>query len=138
MKKLVLVICAALILFSAFHLSAQDSEKDKLYAKSTFISRVFTHELGYLVYYLKGDLSVGKLYLPYDWFKSRTGHGEITFDNHQSYPYFVAMYQNGKVKKIKLFLQSNDYHTSWGRLNASNADVKDQFETPFENLLIEY
>ena len=104
MRKYIVVLITVLFLFTAFTLSAQNTNKDDLYAKTTFISRVLTHELGYVIYYLKSDLQMGKLYLPYSLFKANTGTGEIIFDRHPSYPYFVTMYSGGKVVKIKLFL----------------------------------
>jgi hypothetical protein len=126
------IACALLLMLA---LAAFGQEQPKVYVKSVPILKIMSHPEGYKVLYLKSDMKVTELYLPYRWFTQAGGKAEIVFGNDPSYPYFSVFYVDGKFDHIRLYVIENIQDPTWGILRLTEASYSD-FNV--ESLNIEY
>jgi hypothetical protein len=126
------IACALLLMLA---LAAFGQEQPKVYVKSVPILKIMSHPEGYKVLYLKSDMKVAELYLPYRWFTQAGGKAEIVFGNDPSYPYFSVFYVDGKFDHIRLYVIENIQDPTWGILRLTEASYSD-FNV--ESLNIEY
>jgi hypothetical protein len=126
MKRIVFLLVLFVLLFSSLLLFGQQ-QKD-IYAKSVPILKILSHKLGYKIFFLTDTMEISSFYTPVSWFYGQANKGRIVWGREREYPYFTVIWEDGKFSYIKLFLQENLMHDSWGPLEASVAEVKDKFE----------
>jgi hypothetical protein len=126
---------AILILFVLVlgFVSAQET-KTKIYVKSTSIVKIYSHALGYKVLYTKHNMSLGEFYVPFSWIKAG-GKAEIVWGAEPTYPYFSIFFKDGEFSFVRLYVQKNIIHQSWGILH-STKDLRGKFDV--ETLDLEY
>ena len=132
-------VCFLLIfLFCAATLSGQSTSDSNIFVKSVGIVKILTHELGYIILYEKQKSSIGELYIPYTWFNKSGGTGELVWGKDTSFPFFSVYWVDGKFDHIKLYLQENPDHPSWGRSTKPVSDLKDKFNITKDNFVVEF
>ena len=75
MKRFLLI--TLLFLLTVFCVSGQQIED--LYYKTFTIVKIYGHQLGYKVYYLRENADVASFYLPAHWFYEPAGRGNIVW-----------------------------------------------------------
>ena len=128
MKKLILLIA----IFTLFASTGAFTETSGYYVKTVPVIRVYNHALGYRVVYMKSDLTLHVIYLPKEWFKvlAQTGKepkAELISGRDSSYPYFSVFWEDGEFSHIRLYLQNDLMHSSWGDLDSS-MDLTEKFK----------
>ena len=131
-KRSVLFILLVMIAGISF-LSAEVT-KANVYPKTMPINRIYPHELGYRVDYLKSNRTIGTFYAPLEWFQKSAGYGEIVYGQGESYPYATFYYVDGKIDHFRLYIVENFNDPSWGTLRGEN--YEDKFNV--DELVIEY
>jgi hypothetical protein len=126
MKRIFFIFILLILLLSSVSLSAQ--QKKDIYVKSVPIIKILSHKLGYKIFFLKQNMDITSFYAPVEWFMGVANKGAIIWGNGREYPYFTVVWEDGKFSYLKLFLKENMMDESWGVLNASVAEVKDEFE----------
>lgn len=134
-KRTALFILLIMFVTTSF-ISAEisESKRSKVYPKTMAIHRIYPHELGYRVDYIKSNRSIGTFYAPLDWFKKSAGYGEIVYGFGKQYPYATFYYEDGKISHFRLYIIEDFQDVSWGRLRGD--DYSDKFSA--EELIIEY
>ncbi len=111
-----------------------DSKRADIYPKTMAIHRIYPHQLGYKVEYIKSNRTLGVFYAPLEWFRKSAGYGEIVYGQGSHYPYATFYYKDGKISHFRLYLIESYNDVSWGRLR--DEDLTDEFS--IEELVIEY
>ncbi len=127
MKKLILLITIIMIVagIGAF------AETSDFYVKTLPIVKVYDHNLGYRIVYMKSDFELTAIYIPKSWFQtaSETGEppkAELVAGKDSSYPYFSVFWKSGKFDHIRIYLQSDLMDPSWGDLDPT-VDISEKF-----------
>ncbi len=128
MKRITLL--SAVLLFVSIAVFAQDSD---IYVKSVPISKVYIHQLGFRVVYMKSNTEMAVFYLPKAWFETASVSGtvqkaEVLYGNEDAYPYFSVFWKDGKFDHIRLYLKSDLNDTSWGDINPAWGDLTEKFK----------
>ena len=102
------------------------------------VIRIYNHSLGYKVVYVKSDASLHVIYLPKEWFlvAAQTGvepKAEIIAGRDSSYPYFSVFWEDGKFSHIRLYLNRDLRHESWGDMDTTQ-DLTEEFTVETLNL----
>ncbi len=128
MKKTALLSAAIALLmaFSAFGQSSQSTAKDDVFVKTVPVVKVYTHELGYKVLYVKSNLEIGVLYLPNTWLGEAAGKAAIIWQTADRPPHFSIFWLNGKFDHLYLYVPDNLSLPLWGSLDET-LDVKGEF-----------
>ncbi len=115
-----------------------ETELSNLYAKTAFISKIYPHQDGYKVVYVKSNMDLGVFYVPIEWFQEAGGKAEILYGSSSSFPYFTAYYnhEEGSFDHIRLYVHDDINNFSWGSFDRT-AEVADRF-TGVETLEIDY
>ena len=132
MKK---AVCA-LVFTILCALSLSGEADPDIYVTSSPIVKILSHELGYKVFYIKQNSTLGSFYVPKTWFRDGSGRGFLIWGNKLGFPFFTIFFEDNEFAYIKLYLKDNLQHTTWGVLDAPSSAVKEQFE--IETLSIEY
>jgi hypothetical protein len=127
MKKLFL-LCAAALLVAALPTfsQAQSSDKPDIFVKTVPILKVYSHELGFKVLFIKSNQTVGSLYVPIKWFGRSTGKGMTVFEGSDVSPYMSLFWENGKFSHIVLHVPAAPNSPVWGILT-TNDDMTSVF-----------
>jgi hypothetical protein len=120
---------------SAFAQEQDASDESDLLAVTVYVQRVYPHSLGYKVIYNRSDLYPGEVYLPGRWFTVADGKGAVIPTSHRSAPYMTVFYEAGEFSHVRLFVQQNRNHPTWGTLPGGE-DLSDEFAV--ESLEINY
>ena len=123
-----------LLILTGSFLQAEVTQSD-YYPKTMAINRIYPHELGYRVDYIKSNRTLGTFYAPTEWFKKAAGYGEIVYGKGAQYPYATFYYKDGKIHHFRLYVVSSFSDISWGVLR-SDVDYTDEFD--ISELVIEY
>ena len=111
------------------------ADESEFFFKSVSIVRVYPHRLGYRILYARTNMDLGEMYVPMTWFQydqeaGGVGKGELVIGNDDSYPYFSIFWKNGQFNHIRLYLQENRGHESWGNIPVgSNWDARFDIDT---------
>ncbi|MBN1647155.1 MAG: hypothetical protein JW874_03885 [Spirochaetales bacterium] len=116
-------------------LQAQENDRDKLYAKTKMISKIYIHKDGYKILYQKSDMNFATFYIPMSWFGGADSKAEIFMENDRSYPYFSVFYRNGEFDHIRIYAKKDLNDETWGSLD-TRYDFSKQFAV--EKFEIEY
>jgi hypothetical protein len=127
MKKTA-IICAVLMFAAVFGASAQtgSSEKSDVFYKLVHIQKIYTHELGYKVVFLKSNYEMGSVYIPARWFGKADGKGILVYETPGQPSYFSIFWLNGKFDHIVLHIPNSVSNSIWGILDSS-VDFTSQF-----------
>lgn len=125
MKKAIL-FSLLFVLVSAVFVSAQQSEDEKIFAKTVLIDKIYIHADGYKILYMKADGHFASFYIPMSWFTSASSKAELVLANDPSYPYFSIFWVNGEFDHIRIYAYNNYSHSSWGELD-KRYDFSEQF-----------
>ena len=128
MKKLILLI----IIFMLIASTGVFAVTSQYYVKTIPIIRVYDHNLGYKVIYMKSNFDLHVIYIPKEWFEvaAQTGEdpkAELVAGIDSSYPYFSVFWDNGEFSHIRLYLHSNLMHQSWGDIDPT-VDLTEKFK----------
>jgi len=121
MKKIVFIL---LFLALATFLFAEEAD---IYCKTVPIWKIYSLEEGYRVIYQKSNMKYGVFYAPIDWFRGSAEKGEIVLGDDPAYPYFSIFWLDGNFDHIRLYLQRDYRHDSWGELENPD-DYADKFD----------
>ena len=128
MKRTALLSAAValLVALSSYGQTSQSAAKDDVFVKTVSVVKVYTHELGYKVLYVKSNLQIGVLYLPLTWFGEAAGKAAIIWQTADRPPHFSIFWVNGKFDHIYLYVPDNLSLPFWGALDES-LDMTAQF-----------
>ncbi len=124
MLKKMILICLVMFFFAGFYTFADESD---MFVKTMPIVKIYSHQLGYKVVYLKNDLNFGEFYVPLKWFDLAGGKGVIIKGFDPAYPYFSIFWKQGKFHSVKLYVKRDLRDGSWGALKIV-PDISDKFE----------
>jgi len=137
MKKGMWLLLICLLMFVSHSVFAQKKIDDhKIFVKTLPILKVMSHELGYIIRYLKVDLSINEFYIPYTWISGSGGLCEVSWGRDPSYPFFSIYYKEGKFSHLRLFLYDDMGHVSWGFNRKPYSETKDKFNVDSETFEI--
>ena len=127
MKKIFLICAAALFVAALPTFSqAQASGQPDVFVKTVPILKIYTHELGYKILFIKSTQEVGSLYVPIKWFGRSAGKGMAVFESAGVSPYMSLFWENGKFNHIILHLPASTSSPVWGML-VTNEDMTSVF-----------
>lgn len=137
LKRRVLLLTLLIFILLAGFAHAQQSE---YYVKSVPIAKVYMHSLGYRIVYQKADLNFAVFYVPESWFdlpedRNDSPKAELVMARNSAYPYFSIFWENGEFSHIRLYLQRDLNHITYGDLE-NPANFNDQFN--IETLALEF
>lgn len=137
MKKRVLMLTLLIFILLAGFAYAQQSE---YYFKSVPIAKVYLHDLGYRIVYQKADLDFAVFYVPETWFdlpedRNNAPKAELITARNRAYPYFSIFWENGEFSHIRLYLQRDLSHITYGDLD-NPENFNDEFDV--ETLSLEF
>jgi hypothetical protein len=127
MKKIHLLAAAVLFLVS-LPMFAQEKTPDlpDVFVKTVPVMKVYTHELGYKILFIKSNQDVGAMYVPIKWFGRATGKGATVFELNDVSPYVSIYWKDGKFEHIVLHVPADPNSRVWGILT-TNEDMKPVF-----------
>lgn len=111
---------------AALSAQQQGAQSPTITALTVQVQRVFPHRLGYMVTYDKSDLTPGTVFLPNRWFTGAAGRAEMLFSRHPSVPYMTIYYMDGEFSHLRLVVQAERSHVSWGALS-TGLNIDDRF-----------
>jgi hypothetical protein len=134
MKKIVIAVVFAAILFAGSPLFAQQNSREgqdsEYYYINISLEKIFPYRAGCIVQYRKGG-TVGRLattYLPLEWFTYAAGKGEIVrLTRGQGWPSMSVYYKNGEFSHVRLYVHPVHTHSTWGVV-PQNVNIDDRFE----------
>ncbi len=135
MKKTVLLMVCACILFglaAAVPLAAEESE---FYYVNVPVLKVFPWRLGYYVIYRRAGLKTGEAYIPHQWFDRRDNRAILNLISENLNPYMTIMFRKGEFDHVRLVLPKDQKHPVWGVLSPG-APIEDKFQ--IEALTLEF
>jgi hypothetical protein len=136
MKKSILLCAGILLLASAFAFSQAEQKKiTDVFVKTVPVVKVYTHQLGYKVVYVKSNLEMGTIYLPLTWFGKAAGKAALVWENLGEPTYFSIFWADGKFDHIVLHVPNNLSSPIWGALEDSD-EVRAKFNV--EDLKLDF
>lgn len=120
MNKKLLLVCLLFICIG-FGLFAAESE---MFVYSTPIVKVYVHQLGYRVVYMKESMDIGILYVPLEFFQGTASQAEAIYGRGAAYPYMSVFWEDGEFSHIRLYLHEDFNHLSWADLDATAATAE--------------
>lgn len=134
MKKIILFFLLTLICFGLYA-QEEENEADLFYINVPII-RVYDHIDAYVVHYQKGNMDVGQVFVPKQWFNTREANKSRLRPLAKGLePYMTVVYDSGTFQKVYINMPVNRRHSSW-KILSHNIDVASKMNT--ETLEIEY
>lgn len=134
MTRRLIALALLLVTLGVGIVAAQEADRS-IAAVTVYLTRVYPHRLGYRVVYPRTDLYPTEAYLPSRWFTDAAGKAEIIYVADRSAPYMIVYYRGGEFSHVRLFVQRNMAHRTWGAL-PGDVDYSDAFSV--ETLDIRY
>lgn len=125
--KRVLLLVALSVFLSAASGFAQSSD-DAFFVKTIPLIKVYSHQLGYKVLYLKGGAQVAEMYLPLTWFGQTAGRAQLIWGVGSEFPYLSLFYKGDKFDHLRLYVHKDMLSATWGILQMSMADAGPLFK----------
>jgi len=114
-----------------------EGKESEYYYVNITLEKIWPYRAGYVVQYRKGHNRVGRLYLPFDWFTSAAGKGEvITLPKGGNWPSLSVYYKSGEFSHVRLYVHPHGSHWTWGSIR-QNVNIDDRFDN-IETLNIEF
>lgn len=108
------IITFAVVISGLCSLSAQNFENEsEYYAKTVPIARIYTHEEGYRIDYMREDNRLDTFLAPLEWFYGSQRKGVIAFGEGRAYPYASFFFKDGDLDHFRLYLVESLAHESW-------------------------
>ena len=129
MKRAGLVLAAGLLLMSSLPLFAQQANTNPrdAYYKVVPITKVWMHQLGYMVQFWTSKSQISNIYIPLTWFnQGPNSKADIIYGNEPAYPYMSIIWVDGKFDHVKLYVLNSYDSLTWGVLSQA-ADLTSQF-----------
>ena len=99
-----------------------------LYYINVPIEKVYPYRLGYVVLYRKGPNTLGRVYIPFEWFRVHIRKAElIQLGDGNSWPSMSVFYKEGAFYGVRLYVAKRASHLSWGNI-PSNVNIDDRFK----------
>ena len=140
MKKIIIAAVVLASLAAGFPVFAADSKEGKeseFYYKSISLEKIWPYQKGYVVQYRKGLNSIGRAYIPSEWFTMTASKGEIiNLPPGNSWPSMSVYYKNGEFDHVRLYVHRLRSHQTWGSI-PQNVNIDDRFEN-LDTLDIKY
>ena len=136
MKKVIFLLlflvlfCITIQIFSDIYID--------MYARTLPVEKVYAHAMGYAVLYRKPSGGFAVVYLPFKWFTTAGGRGEIVWGQDASYPYISFFWKAGEFDHVKLYLQENQSHHTWDKLNIATPAIVAKFNVEPEDFQPEF
>lgn len=118
---------------------AHDVFNSPYYVKNVLLNRIVSTARGYRLEYFTAKMEPVAIHVPIEWFSRQNQYGrledggvkaEIYFGTDPAYPYVSIFWKNGKFSHLRIFVQENFHHHSWGTLppgtNIDHRFVPDQ------------
>jgi hypothetical protein len=123
------------VMAAAVPLAAQEAKSYFVVTVPAF--KIYAHERGYIFTYQKNSAEIGRLFLPYEWF--RTTSASVSneeplkgflklLDKGNTWPSISIFYSEGQFSYVKLYVRPEATHESWGSIMSGNT-----FEAEFGN-----
>jgi hypothetical protein len=125
--KRVLVLVTLLVVLVGLTGFAQETDKP-LFVKTISLLKVYTHQLGYKVLYLKRGAEIGEMYLPLSWFGQTTGKAQVIWGIGRELPYLSLYYKGDQFDHLRLYVMNSMLDSTWGVLQMSMEDAASQFK----------
>lgn len=127
MKKLILLITIVMIVASV----TAFAETSEFYVKTLPIVKIYDHNMGYRVVYMKSNFELTAFYIPKDWFAAAAETGEppkaeLVAGRDSAYPYFSVFWKGADFDHIRIYIQSDLNDPSWGDLDPT-VDISEKF-----------
>lgn len=138
------MVSASTLLFAQTGSSAGTTAKDldksgsirsqsDYYPVNLNVTKVFSNSLGYRVVYRKGEVAFADVFIPVAWFVPG-GKAQLLPGRGASLPYLVVYFKSdGAFSHLKLFVQEDRNHSSWGQLTG---EVTEKFKV--ETIKLQY
>jgi hypothetical protein len=124
---------------SILPVAAQNIPTDRgsdFYYVNTTVEKIYPYRRGYVVQYRKTPTSVGRVYLPVEWFTDAAGKGELIYLSSRSeWPSLTIYYKNGEFSHVRFYVQSRT-HETWGGVPL-NVNLDSYFEN-VNDIRLEY
>ncbi|ADN01544.1 hypothetical protein [Spirochaeta thermophila] len=114
-----------LLFLVAGHLLIAEVLPSDLYVKTVYVTKVYAHEKGYKVLYVKSNLDIGEVYIPLSWVAEKKA--VIVPGNDPAFPYMSIYWKKGEFFKVILYVPEKPDHPGWGILPRTE-DVSALFE----------
>jgi hypothetical protein len=132
MKKSIAIVLGLLFIAGIISVTADESE---MFVKSMHIVKVYPHQKGYRIVYMKSGLDIGVTYFPMEWFYGAANKGEVIYGKDPAYPYMSIFWKNGEFHHVRLYLEESKNAQSWGDIDNPQA-IEGNFD--IETLEIEF
>jgi len=107
--------------------SAQQGYAKDAYVKNIPCFKILVYRLGYEVLYFKGDMSIGRIYVPLTWFNGGAkAVAYITYGNGPQLPYVSIAWVDGKFDHVTINALEDMQGPTWGQIDPS-VDLTSQF-----------
>ncbi len=124
MKKIALLACILLFLSIGTAAFAEESE---FFVKSVPITKVYVHQLGYRIVYVKSGMDLGITYIPMEWFYgSGANKAQVVYGDDPAYPFISVFWKEGEFHHLRLYLFRDKNHQTYGDLDYSPT-LEDKF-----------
>jgi hypothetical protein len=132
MKKVPILAFIGFMALSALPLAAQQdwgpANTSELYYVNVPIEKVYTYKLGYVVVFRKGINTLGRAYIPYEWFRGSVQKAELVeIGSGKTWPSMSIFYKEGAFHSVRLYVSRRKSHQSWGSISP-NVNIDDRFE----------
>jgi len=143
--KIFLLAFVGLITVGVVDLMAQTKQEEKWGAANTSdlyyvnfpVEKVYTYRKGYVVLFRQGANSLGRAYIPYQWFRAGVKKAEIIqLADGSSWPCMSVFFKEGSFHAVRLYVAKRSAHITWGML-PSTANL-DQYFDGVESIDLSY
>lgn len=126
MKRVLVLAILAVFLCAASGFA--QSDEGAMYVKTIPLIKVYTHQLGYKVHFMKHGDQVAEMYLPLKWFGQTAGKAQVIWGQGPEYPYLSLFYKGEKFDHLRLYVSTNMQSPSWGVFQMPLAEAAKLFD----------
>ena len=140
MKKICFLTAVVIALATAIPVFAQDAgaRNSDFYYVNVPIEKIYPYRKGYVVAYRNNIDEVLHTYLPYEWFFTIGGKGDIiSLGAGNSSPYLTVFYKGGVFSHVRLYIRKEANHPSWGSI-IYELNLDEHFDPEAEDLKLEF
>jgi len=121
MKKGIFLLIILAVLCQGASIFAQEKKNESKYKESEYyyfnvpIEKIYSHRLGYMVLYRKGENQMARTFIPAKWFTESNGKGEfIGIRGGAEWPSMSVYYKSGEFSHLRLRVRTSRAHSTWG------------------------
>ncbi|MDR2151038.1 MAG: hypothetical protein LBO67_09605 [Spirochaetaceae bacterium] len=140
MKKVCFLTAVMVALVTAIPVFAQDvgARNSDFYYVNVPIEKIYPYSKGYVVAYRDNVDEVLYTYLPYDWFFTIGGRGDIiSLSPGTAWPYLTVFYKAGTFSHVRLYIRNESNHPSWGSI-IYDSNLDDRFNPEAEDFRLDF